>query len=76
MRDADKRNFTIIGSTKGYGEKESDNGIISGHAYTVTSVYDLPVGGLTKLEKPTRLVKLVNPWGKGEWNGDWSDNSP
>ena len=22
-----------------------------------------------------RLVKLRNPWGKGEWKGDWGDDS-
>lgn len=22
------------------------------------------------------MVKLRNPWGSGEWKGDWSDSSP
>ena len=25
--------------------------------------------------KIERLVKLRNPWGKGEWKGDWCDDS-
>ncbi|XP_072535353.1 calpain-9-like [Salminus brasiliensis] len=47
------------------------NGIVQGHAYTVT--------GVTKVKTPTKEVKLVrilNPWGEGEWNRDWSDKSP
>ena len=26
--------------------------------------------------KTVRLLKLRNPWGQGEWQGDWSDKSP
>ena len=36
---ADKRNFTIIGSSLGEGEEENSEGIISGHAYSVVSTH-------------------------------------
>merc|ERR1712039_521078 len=47
------------------GAKE--RGLVSGHAYSLIKV--LEVHG-------HKLVQLRNPWGRGEWNGDWSDNSP
>ncbi|XP_060725429.1 calpain-8-like [Tachysurus vachellii] len=46
------------------------NGIVQGHAYTVTGVTKIKSKG-----KMVKLVRLLNPWGKGEWKGDWSDNS-
>lgn len=47
-------------------------GIVAGHAYTLLSAAEvLDINGNT-----VRLVKLRNPWGSGEWNGDWSDQSP
>ncbi|XP_041827157.1 calpain-1 catalytic subunit-like [Melanotaenia boesemani] len=46
------------------------NGLIQGHAYTVTGFKELMSRG-----NLVNLVRLWNPWGKGEWNGDWSDRS-
>ena len=39
-------------------------GIIGGHAYTVT--------GARELQRLGRLVRLRNPWGRGEWTGTFS----
>nr|XP_055028266.1 calpain-1 catalytic subunit-like [Misgurnus anguillicaudatus]XP_055028267.1 calpain-1 catalytic subunit-like [Misgurnus anguillicaudatus] len=47
------------------------NGIVQGHAYTVTGVFKVTCQG-----KPVKLVRVLNPWGEGEWTGDWSDRSP
>ncbi|XP_023807546.1 calpain-1 catalytic subunit-like [Oryzias latipes] len=47
------------------------NGLVQGHAYTVTGVKHMKSRGET-----VQLVRLWNPWGKREWNGDWSDESP
>ncbi|KAM9777649.1 calpain-8-like [Neosynchiropus ocellatus] len=47
------------------------NGVVLGHAYSVTGVKQVVSCG-----KPVRLVRLWNPWGRVEWNGDWSDRSP
>uniref|UniRef100_A0A3Q3VQ69 Calpain catalytic domain-containing protein n=1 Tax=Mola mola TaxID=94237 RepID=A0A3Q3VQ69_MOLML len=44
------------------------NGLVQGHAYTVTGVKQMMSQG-----KIVNLVRLWNPWGQGEWNGDWSD---
>ncbi|XP_070775902.1 calpain-1 catalytic subunit-like [Enoplosus armatus] len=46
------------------------NGLVKGHAYTITGVKQTMSQG-----KSVNLVRLWNPWGKGEWNGDWSDRS-
>nr|XP_046269035.1 calpain-1 catalytic subunit-like isoform X2 [Scatophagus argus] len=47
------------------------NGLVQGHAYTVTGVKEIVSQG-----QLVKLVRLWNPWGKGEWRGDWSDWSP
>ncbi|XP_057716444.1 calpain-1 catalytic subunit-like isoform X2 [Corythoichthys intestinalis] len=47
------------------------NGLVQGHAYTITGVRQMMSRG-----QAVCLVRLFNPWGRGEWNGDWSDQSP
>lgn len=51
------------------------NGLIMGHAYSVTDVkmVDITVSGKSG---KVPLVRVRNPWGnEAEWNGAWSDKS-
>ena len=54
-------------------------GICGSHAYSLLAVFQLNNEGgryrRTQVGEPhsDRLVKLRNPWGQGEWQGDWSD---
>jgi len=53
-------------SVQGGGfEEEGAQGILINHAYSV--LYIKEVG-------PLKFIKVRNPWGRGEWKGDWSDN--
>ncbi|NWH16552.1 CAN14 protein, partial [Grus americana] len=56
---------THLGATK-----VLKNGLVAGHAYTVTGIRKV-----TCQHGPENLVRLRNPWGKIEWKGDWSDSS-
>lgn len=52
-------------------ENELPNGLIKGHAYSVTSALDIDVNG-----RQVPLLRLRNPWsGTSEWNGPWCDSS-
>jgi calpain-15 len=42
-------------------------GLPNDHAYSLLKTY--------RVDERTHLVQIRNPWGKTEWNGDWSDNS-
>lgn len=39
-------------------------GIQPGHAYAIQDFENIG---------DTKLVQLRNPWGEGEWNGEWGD---
>lgn len=76
---------TLLIASISFGEKESSssaggkqpralrlrNGLMSQTAYSVT--------GLARVRSSNRgevpLVRLRNPWGRGEWSGPWSERS-
>lgn len=50
------------------------DGLKKGHAYSILRLVKVSTGAFGGGET-FRLVKIRNPWGTGEWKGDWSDNS-
>ncbi|CAG9816228.1 unnamed protein product [Phaedon cochleariae] len=52
-------------------EKKRDDGLYAGHAYSITDI----VEEKTMFGELYKLLRIRNPWGRGEWNGDWSDYS-
>ncbi|XP_051512776.1 calpain-5-like [Myxocyprinus asiaticus] len=59
-------------------ELRLSNGLVKGHAYSVTAVKRVRLGhGLIAYFKNETipLIRMRNPWGKHEWNGAWSDSS-
>ena len=52
-------------------EARLSNGLVMGHAYTVTKVAALEMGS-----REVRIIRVRNPWGNEvEWKGAWSDKS-
>ncbi|XP_040037163.1 calpain-5 [Gasterosteus aculeatus] len=59
-------------------ELRMSNGLVKGHAYSVTAVKKVRIGhGLMAYFKNETipLIRMRNPWGKTEWKGAWSDSS-
>ncbi|KAJ8313093.1 hypothetical protein KUTeg_010466, partial [Tegillarca granosa] len=50
--------------------KADPNGLVSGHAYTITEIKKIK-----HQRGEEKLVRIRNPWGDNiEWKGSWSDN--
>ncbi|KAK9885848.1 hypothetical protein WA026_013727 [Henosepilachna vigintioctopunctata] len=57
-------------------EAETSEGLIRGHAYSITKVVYLDIATPNVTGK-IPLLRLRNPWGnEAEWNGPWSDGAP
>ena len=67
LLEGESKSFLMSAGT---GEIGEDRGLTPGHAYSLLRAKEVLDRGLK-----TRLVELRNPWGEGEWTGDWSDNS-
>lgn len=56
----------LFGGGTHYNNNKEYKGLAASHEYAVLEVFE---------EDDLRLVKIRNPWGDSEWNGDWSDGS-
>ncbi|TMW50475.1 hypothetical protein DOY81_004471 [Sarcophaga bullata] len=57
-------------------EAETPEGLIRGHAYSITKVCMIDIVTPNRQGK-IPMIRLRNPWGnEAEWNGPWSDSSP
>ena len=65
--------FLMTAGTSGdsYSLPIEEMGLVPGHAYTVLEVKEITNARNEKV----KLINLRNPWGNGEWSGDWSDSS-
>ena len=67
LLEGEEKNFLMSAGT---GQKGQDKGLTPGHAYSLLRAKEVIDHGVK-----TRIVELRNPWGEGEWSGDWSDAS-
>ena len=68
IEEGDKEGTIMSSASKNDYEVEK-RGLIPSHAYTLMSAKRWK-------ERDIYLIKLRNPWGEGEWKGNWGDNSP
>ena len=72
FQEAMDNNFIMTAGTSGdvYNLNLEELGLAPGHAYTLLEAKEV-----TTSNGKVKLVHLRNPWGNGEWSGEWSDSS-
>ena len=68
MIDAKNKGYVMTAGTSGdvLNLPIEEMGLSPGHAYTVLDLHEI---------NGEKVVRLRNPWGNGEYSGDWSDSS-
>jgi hypothetical protein len=63
-------------NTTAAADHSAASGLLSGHAYAILDMKEQHADATADFDAiDVRLLKLRNPWGQGEWKGDWSDTS-
>jgi hypothetical protein len=70
IKDADLFCCIMTCSTSESTPGLSSKGLIANHTFSLVSAFEKEVSGTVY-----KLMKLRNPFGEGEWNGDYCDNS-
>ena len=70
IRDSDTYNCIMTCSIRDGTQGLEAVGLIANHSFSLVSAFEREVNG-----KKLKLMKLRNPFGEGEWTGDYSDNS-
>lgn len=74
VRDSISQGFVLACSSRSGSHVESllKEGIATSHAYSLLDAREIK----DSRGRPRRIVQIRNPWGKYEWNGEFSDQSP
>jgi hypothetical protein len=51
-------------------------GLVPGHAYTIKDLFQGVEITRKGVKQKVDLIKLRNPWGAFEWNGEFGDKDP
>ena len=81
-REKTKGFFIATNTSAMNPELEKEIGLVSGHAYSITNLYEFEIPNnnpdpkeKNKPKQALRLVQLRNPWSYYEWKGDFCDDS-